>query len=170
MFFLPAKNPTPYSTSPTLGNLSYRIKCVFRRILTPIPVEREHRFRLNVNTFRAVPESVFTTPESAFTLNRNTHKEQELSKLLPGFDRNEDLKMSADVTATQASKVTLGVQQLEKLIRKVVHEELVEFASRQQEVFKLHKEAPLYEDMVDISERRKEDKLKFHTHEEVWGG
>lgn len=78
--------------------------------------------------------------------------------------------MSADITATQESKVTLSVQQLEKLIRKVVHEELVEFASRQQEVFKLHKESPLYEDMVDISERRKENKLKFHTHEEVWGG
>ena len=78
--------------------------------------------------------------------------------------------MSADMTATQESEVTLSVQQLEKLIRKVVHEELMEFASRQQEAFELHLESPLYEDMVDISERRKEGKLKFHTDEEVWGG
>ena len=75
--------------------------------------------------------------------------------------------MSADITAIQESEVTLSVQQLEKLIRKVVHEELVEFASRQHGAFELHMESPLYEDMVDISERRKEGKLKFLTHEEV---
>ena len=78
--------------------------------------------------------------------------------------------MSADITAIQESEVTLSVQQLEKLIRKVVHKELVEFASRQHGVFELHMESPLYEDMVDISERRKEGKLKFLKHEEVWSG
>ena len=78
--------------------------------------------------------------------------------------------MSADMTATQESEVTLSVRQLEKLIRKVVHEELVEFAPRQQGAFELHMESPLYEDMIDISERRKEGTLKFRTDEEVWGG
>ena len=78
--------------------------------------------------------------------------------------------MSDNVAATQKSEVTLTVQQLEKLIRKVVHEELMEFASRQPGVFELHKESPLYDDMVNISERRKKGELKFHTHEEVWGG
>lgn len=37
--------------------------------------------------------------------------------------------MSKNVTATQAPKVTLSVRQLESVIRKVVREELVEFAA-----------------------------------------
>ncbi|MCY4210563.1 MAG: hypothetical protein OXE97_05890 [Gammaproteobacteria bacterium] len=78
--------------------------------------------------------------------------------------------MSGNVTATQKSKVTLSVQQLEKLIRKVVHEELLEFASRRQGILEWHEESPLHEDMVNISERRKKGELKFHTHEEVWSG
>ena len=78
--------------------------------------------------------------------------------------------MSGNVTATQESKVTLSVQQLEKLIRKVVHEELLEFASRRQGIWEWHEESPLHEDMVNISERRKKGELKFHTHEEVWSG
>lgn len=80
------------------------------------------------------------------------------------------MKMSGNTATTQESKVTLSVQQLEKLIRKVVHEELMEFASRQKGVLEWHEESPLHEDMVNISERRKKGKLKFHTHEEVWGG
>ena len=78
--------------------------------------------------------------------------------------------MSNNITPSQESKVTVSVQQLEKLIRKVVHEELMEFASRQQGAFEWDKESLLYEDMVDISERRKKGKLKIHTHGEVWGG
>ena len=78
--------------------------------------------------------------------------------------------MASKAPVTQESKVTLSVQELEKLIRKVVHDELMEFASRQGEVFKLGKDSPLHEDMVDISERREKGELKFHTHEEVWSG
>ena len=32
----------------------------------------------------------------------------------------------------------------------------------------MNKESPLYEDMVDILERKKADQLTFHTHEEIW--
>ena len=78
--------------------------------------------------------------------------------------------MSSNISATQESKVTLSVQQLEEVIRKVVHEELMEFASRQPSIFELHKDSPFHEDMVNISERRKKGELKFHTHEEVWSG
>ena len=48
--------------------------------------------------------------------------------------------MSGNMATTQESKVTLSVQQLEKLIRKVVHEELMEFASRQKGVLEWHSE------------------------------
>ena len=76
--------------------------------------------------------------------------------------------MSNDVTATQETKVTLSVQQLEEVIRKVVREELVEFAAQELGIFHLDKESPLYEDMEDILERKKSGQLKFYTHDEIW--
>ena len=61
--------------------------------------------------------------------------------------------MSNDATATQETKVTLTVEQLEGIIRKVVREELMQFAT--QELFNLDRESPLYKDMEDILERKK---------------
>jgi hypothetical protein len=75
--------------------------------------------------------------------------------------------MSNDVT-TQEAKVTLSVQQLESIIRKVVREELVEFSAQELGILHLDKESPLYEDMEDILERKKSGQLKFHTDEEIW--
>ena len=74
--------------------------------------------------------------------------------------------MSNDVTASQETKVTLTVEQLEGIIRKVVREELMQFAT--QELFNLDRESPLYKDMEDILERKKTDQVRLHTHEEVW--
>jgi hypothetical protein len=76
--------------------------------------------------------------------------------------------MRDNVTATPETKVTLSVQQLESLIRKVVREELVEFAAQELGIFHLDKESPLYEDMEDILERKKSGELNFHTHEKIW--
>ncbi len=73
-----------------------------------------------------------------------------------------------DNVTTQETKVTLSVQQLESLIRKVVREELIGFAAQELGIFHLDKESPLYEDMEDILERKKSGKLKFYTHEEIW--
>lgn len=78
--------------------------------------------------------------------------------------------MSNDATATQDSNVTLNVQQLEEVIRKVVREELMAFATQEQGIFHLDKESPLYKDMENILERKKSNQLTFHTHEEVWNG
>ena len=68
----------------------------------------------------------------------------------------------------QETKVTLSVQQLESIIRKVVREELVEFVAQELGFFQLDKESPLYEDMEDILKRKKSGELKFYTHEEIW--
>ena len=70
--------------------------------------------------------------------------------------------MSDNVTETQETTVTLTVEQLEEIIRKVVREELMEFAA--QNLLSLDKESPLHEDMEDILERKKSDRLKFYTH------
>jgi len=76
--------------------------------------------------------------------------------------------MTDDVTTTQHTKITLTVEQLEVIIRKVVREELMQLAS--QDFVSLGKESPLHKDMEDILERKKTNQLKFHTHEEVWNG
>ena len=78
--------------------------------------------------------------------------------------------MSNDVTATQDPNVTLNVQQLEEIVRKVIREELMEFATQEQGIFHLDKESPLYKDMENILERKKSSQLKFRTHEEIWNG
>ena len=76
--------------------------------------------------------------------------------------------MDNNLTATQETKVTLSVQQLESLIRKVVREELAAFVAQYPGTFHLEKESPLSEDMEDILKRKRAGKLKFYTHEEIW--
>ena len=78
--------------------------------------------------------------------------------------------MSNDAAATQDPNVTLNVQQLEEVIRKVVREELIAFATQELGIFHLDKESPLYKDMEDVLERKKSSQLKFSTHDKVWHG
>ena len=74
--------------------------------------------------------------------------------------------MSDNVTETQEMTVTLTVEQLERIIRKVVCEELMEFTT--QEFFDLDKDSPLYEDLEDIFEREKTNQLRWFSHTDVW--
>ena len=74
--------------------------------------------------------------------------------------------MSDNVTETQETTVTLTVEQLEQIIRKVVREELMEFTT--QEFFDLNKDSPLYEDLEDIFEREKTNQLRWFSHADVW--
>ena len=74
--------------------------------------------------------------------------------------------MSDNVTKTQETTVTLTVEQLEQIIRKVVREELMEFTT--QEFFDLDKDTPLYEDLEDIFERGKTNQLRWFSHTDVW--
>ena len=69
-----------------------------------------------------------------------------------------------------SNDVTLDIQQLEEVIRKVVREELMAFATQEQGIFHLDKDSPLYKDMENILERKKSNQLKFSTHEEIWHG
>ena len=74
--------------------------------------------------------------------------------------------MSDNAAETQETTVTLTVEQLEQLIRKVVREELMEFTT--QEFFDLNKDSPLYEDLKDIFEREKTNQLRWFSHPDVW--
>ena len=71
-------------------------------------------------------------------------------------------------TFPEESKVTLSIQQLEQIVRKVIREELMQFIAQEQSLLELGKDSPLYEDMTDILDRKQSGQLKFYTHEEVW--
>ena len=58
---------------------------------------------------------------------------------------------------------------LEPLIRRIVREELTRFLKTKADIFQLTPDMPLYEDMEEISQRKSQDKIKLHSHEEVWG-
>ena len=58
---------------------------------------------------------------------------------------------------------------LEPMIRRVVREELLNVLKKNPGIFQLTPDMPLYEDMEDISQRKTRDKIKLHSHEEVWG-
>lgn len=74
--------------------------------------------------------------------------------------------MSDNATKTHETTVTLTVEQLEQIIRKVVREELMEFTT--QEFFDLNKDSPLYEDLEDIFEREQTNQLRWFSHTDVW--
>ena len=58
---------------------------------------------------------------------------------------------------------------LEPMIRRVVREELLNVLQKNADIFHLTPDMPLYNDMEDISQRKAQDKIKLHSHEEVWG-
>jgi hypothetical protein len=57
---------------------------------------------------------------------------------------------------------------LEPMIRRIVREELINVLRKNAGIFHLTPEMPLYEDMEEISQRKAQDQIKLHSHEEVW--
>ena len=57
---------------------------------------------------------------------------------------------------------------LEALVRKVVREELANFA-RENGIIYLSPDSPLYEDMEKILQRRLNEESNLYSHAEVWG-
>ena len=57
---------------------------------------------------------------------------------------------------------------LEPMIRRIVREELINVLRKDAGIFHLTPEMPLYEDMEEIRQRKEQDQIKLHSHEEVW--
>ena len=57
---------------------------------------------------------------------------------------------------------------LEPLIRRVVREELVRIAHQKPDIFPIAPGMPIYEDLIEILERKSSQELVFYAHEEVW--
>lgn len=60
------------------------------------------------------------------------------------------------------------LQTIEPLIRRVVREELARVVQTQPETFYLTPTMPLYEDMLELTERKSRDAIAFYSHQEVW--
>ena len=58
---------------------------------------------------------------------------------------------------------------LEPLIRRIIREELTRIAKKEPDMFYLDPQMPLYKDMEDIRQRKAQDRIKLHSHQEVWG-
>lgn len=60
-------------------------------------------------------------------------------------------------------------KQLEPLIRRVIREELTNVLKDVPGLFYLNPEMPLHKDMEELLQRKAEDRIKLHSHSEVWG-
>jgi len=69
---------------------------------------------------------------------------------------------------TQATDFDELTKVLETLVRKVMREELANFA-RENGLFYLSPASPLYEDMEEIFARKVAEQPKLYQHDEVWG-
>lgn len=58
---------------------------------------------------------------------------------------------------------------LEPLIRRVIREELTRIVQNEPGIFFIDPDMPLYDDMQDLSLRKKQGKIELHSHKEVWG-
>lgn len=59
-------------------------------------------------------------------------------------------------------------QILEPLIRRIIREELLKIARENTNIFSLEADMPLYKDLQDIAQRKKNHKIELFSHEEVW--
>ena len=69
---------------------------------------------------------------------------------------------------TQATDFDELTKVLETLVRKVMREELANFA-RENGLFYLSPGSPLYEDMEEILARKVKEQPQLYQHDEVWG-
>ncbi|MDM8518349.1 hypothetical protein QUF76_19310 [Desulfobacterales bacterium HSG16] len=57
---------------------------------------------------------------------------------------------------------------LEPLIRRIIREELERIMKAEQKIFFLNTDMPLYDDLLEIHDRKIEGRNEFYSHDEVW--
>jgi hypothetical protein len=92
---------------------------------------------------------------------------EDLTPVPPGIGRHAVIgdKIKNMAQATDLNELT---KIIEALVRKVVREELANFA-RENGMIYLSPDSPLYEDMEKILQRRLNEEPKLYDHAEVWG-
>ncbi len=61
------------------------------------------------------------------------------------------------------------IKALEPVMRRIIREELMIIADSRSEIFSLIPDSPLYDDMLNIKQRKENGELEFYSHNEVWG-
>jgi hypothetical protein len=64
--------------------------------------------------------------------------------------------------------VTVALDELEALIRKVVREELAQAMTQEPKLFQLEPGTSLYQDMEEILQRKAQGRVKLYSNDEVW--
>lgn len=66
--------------------------------------------------------------------------------------------------------VTIPLKELERLIRRAVHEEMTKLVRSQPAIFHIEPKSPLYQDLAEIARAKKRRKMKAHSRREAFGG
>ncbi|MBF0200952.1 MAG: hypothetical protein HQK66_06510 [Desulfamplus sp.] len=60
------------------------------------------------------------------------------------------------------------IKELEQIIRSIVREELKSIIEQYTDIFHLDDDMPIYNDLLEIKQRKQNEALEFMTHDEVW--
>ena len=71
---------------------------------------------------------------------------------------------------TAEAVVTIPLKDLEKFIRRAVHDEITRLMQRQLEIFYLDSKTPLYKDLATIARLKKRGKARVYSRQEAFGG
>ncbi len=66
--------------------------------------------------------------------------------------------------------IVVSLDKLERVVRKVVRQELFRLVRGKAEAGAIEKGSPIYKDLLEISRRKKQGRLKLHSHAKVFGG
>jgi len=66
--------------------------------------------------------------------------------------------------------IVVNLEKLERVVRKVVRQELFRLVRGKAAAGAIEKGSPIYKDLLEISRRKKPGRLKLHSRAKVFGG
>ena len=66
--------------------------------------------------------------------------------------------------------IVVNLDKLERVVRKVVRQELFRLVRGKSAAGAIEKGSPIYKDLLEISRRKKQGRLKLHSQAKVFGG
>ena len=65
--------------------------------------------------------------------------------------------------------IVVDLERLERVVRKVVRQELFRIVRRKAGAGAIEKNSPIYKDLLEIGRRKKQGRLKLHPRSKVFG-
>ena len=69
-----------------------------------------------------------------------------------------------------SSAVVVNLDRLERVVRKVVRQELSRMVRKSASGNAIEKGSPIYRDLLDMARRKKQGRVKLHPRSRVFGG